>query len=82
MFGPNITGESRFRSVEEQESISSASGAFTVKYASGGEANAYVTKTPQMPRDILYFNASGSNSTYAGSALQPKSLQILPCIRF
>ena len=79
---PNITGESRFRSVEEQESISSASGAFTVKYASGGEANAYVTKTPQMPRDILYFNASGSNSTYAGSALQPKSLQILPCIRF
>ena len=30
---------------------------------------------------VVGFDASGSNSSYSGSKLQPSALQVLPCIR-
>ena len=73
---PNIQGE--FRSFDIG-SVESPLGAFYI--ASEREKTGSVGG--QLGTDIVVgMQASRSNSSYNGTKLQPKSLQILPCIRF
>ena len=72
---PNIQGE--FRSFDIG-SVESPLGAFYIS----SEREKTGSVGGQLGTDIVVgMQASRSNSSYNGTKLQPKSLQILPCIR-
>ena len=79
MLGPNITGTAN-----------------AVGYAADGEFSGFAsgifscmtrwTGSVQIEQGdngaVIQANASGANSIYAGSSLQPKALSVIVCIRF
>ena len=89
MFGPNSTGTfNDLVTPVESDQMGKAAGVFYTK-PSGvtgalAVANSDSCHTAQAENavDGIGFNLSRSSSIYSGSALQPKALAILPCIRY
>ena len=75
MFGlaPNILG--KFEDIYGGPS-QKADGAFSVSSMEAGVRGSISARYA-----IFSFDASDSNSIYAGSSVQPKALQALPCIK-
>ena len=79
MFGtwPNISGN--LPNLRWGCLTSEASGAFVSTTA--GSSDILSFGTSEHSYHIVSFDASKSNGTYSGNLVQPKALQVLPCIR-
>ena len=71
---PNIIGSF---TRNERQAFAGATGCFT----KAGETSDFYAKEQGAGYDRVNINASLSNSAYTGTILQPKALQVLPCIR-
>lgn len=76
MFGtwPNITGRLRYLFSELGSGSFSVTNESNQATYSGTQGASFVMKN-------MTFDSSLSNTTYGGSALQPKALSVLACIR-
>ena len=77
MFGPNIIGYSQIVGFV-QTNWSGASGVFK----SSNRFNRSVQLEDGVSGADINFRASDGNAIYAGSTLQPKAINLLPCIRY
>ena len=86
MFGPNITGALFSQPYgEDRDNIFVwTSGAFSTNLSgtTGNGSLAVDVGVPGKTLSYLSFTASDSSSMYNSGTMQPKSLQIMPCIRF
>lgn len=86
MFGPNSTGRLIARPHQADESygaVGYGNGVFSTGIKNSTAPFSPIdVSTGEMMGDLVNFSLASGNSIYRGSSVQPKALQVLPCIRY